>query len=371
MVKNRGAISVNPFYIGREFRKEAFIDREKETEEVMRMVESSNNVVLYAPRRFGKTWFARNLSELLKERDIDSVWIDIFSTVTVKQFISRLNGEMAKIVKMTPLEYVRKFFADHLSSFSISAAGVGIEFRPSSEEEIWEILFKSLTALESRGSGNLVVFLDEAQEMAKMGEKFEGILRTAIQHQRKTVYTFLGSRNSIIEEIFFQKAHPLFKSAIKYDLSKYLPHDETEEFITTAFVRSGKKISRSAVEAIIRFSKLHPLYVQLISSEVWNRKGEIEESDVEECVSELVERNDYFFRNQIENINSKYALAVLKMIASDEFSYSAETQLKWEIKSPASISKLAGVLEEKEIVLKVNGKYAIEDPIFEEFIKRM
>ncbi len=362
---------MNPFYIGREFKKEAFIDREKETEEVMKMIESSNNIVLYAPRRFGKTWFARNLSELMKDRGIDSVWIDMFSTVTVKQFISRLNEERAKILKLTPLEYVRKFFADHLSSFSVSAAGIGLEFKPSSEAEIWEILFKSLMVLETSESNGLIVFLDEAQEMAKMGKQFEGILRTVIQHQRKTVYIFLGSRNSIIEEIFFKKEHPLFKSAIKYDLSKYLPHDKTEEFIKTSFVNSGKAISNSAVETIIRFSKLHPLYVQLISSEVWNFKDKIDESDVRECISKLLERNDYFFRNQIENINSKYALAVLKMIASDEFSYSAETQIKWEIKSPASISKLVDNLEEKEIILKVNGKYVIEDPIFEEFIKRM
>ncbi len=367
----KGRTFMNPFYVGREFKKDAFIDREEETKEVLKIIKSSNNVVLYAPRRFGKTWFAKNLEEVLKAEKINSMWIDMFSTVTIKQFIARFNQEASSTLKMNLLDYIKKYLSDHISSFSINIAGTNLEFKPSSEEEIWEVLFKTFTVIQSKSNKKIVIFIDEVQEMIKMGEKFEGILRTAIQHQSDVNYVFLGSRKSIVEEIFFQKTHPLFKSAIKYDLSKYLPEVETRNFIIKSFEKTNKKISPSAVDSIVTFSKLHPFYVQLISSQVWDYKDKIESKDVEWCVSNLISQNEYFFQNLIENINSKYALPILKMISSGEFSYSADNLIKWEIRSPASIAKVIKNLEEKEIIIKVNGKYFIEDPLFEEFIKKI
>jgi hypothetical protein len=359
----------NPFSIGKEFRKESFIDREEETKEALKIIESSNNLVLYAPRRFGKTWFAKNMELSLKEMNVKSIWIDFFSTVTVKQFISRFNEEISSIFEMNIVEYLKKFLSEHVGNFSLNIGGATLELRTNSDEEVWEILYKTLSSFDSKLNDKLVIFMDEAQEMTRLGRKFEKILRTAIQHQRNTSYVFLGSRKSLLEKLFFEREHPLFNSALKFDLSKNLPESETVEFLKDAFKSSGKKITDEAIHSIVEYSKLHPFYLQIISFEVWNSGNSIDETDVERCVANLVERNGYFYRTLIENLNSKYTLTILKMISNEEFSYSARELIKWEIKSPASISKVVENLKEREIILEIDGKYTIADPIFERFIQ--
>lgn len=361
----------NPFSIGKEFKKEAFIDRENETREALEIINSSNNLVLYAPRRFGKTWFAKNVELSLRKRNVKSIWIDFFSTVTVKQFISRFNEEISSVFSMSITDYLKKFLSEHVGNFSLNLAGATLELKTSSNEEVWEILYKTLSNFDLNLDEKLVVFMDEAQEMLRLGSEFEKILRTAIQHQKNTSYVFLGSRKSLLEKLFFEREHPLFNSALKFDLSKNLPEKETVEFLKSVFEKGGKKISDTAIQLIVKYSRLHPFYLQLIGFEVWNTGNSINEVNVMECVSHLVERNGYFYRTLIENLNSKYTLTILKMISNGEFSYSAEELMKWEIKSPASISKVIENLKEREIILEIDGKYSIADPFFEEFIQRV
>ena len=46
---------MNPFTYGTVATGESFYDRDKECEHIVKTLAGGNNIVLYAPRRFGKT----------------------------------------------------------------------------------------------------------------------------------------------------------------------------------------------------------------------------------------------------------------------------------------------------------------------------
>ena len=45
----------NPFIYGEEVSGEYFCDREEEIKELLRDIENSQNVIIFSPRRYGKT----------------------------------------------------------------------------------------------------------------------------------------------------------------------------------------------------------------------------------------------------------------------------------------------------------------------------
>lgn len=358
--------------MGRKFRREAFINREEETGQVLSLIDSGSGLVLYAPRRFGKTWFAKNLQAILTQEKTPSLWLDLFSIVTVKGLVKRINEEIANAFELEITTYVKKFLASFATSFSFNIGGAGLEFHPKNQEEMWEVLYETLLNVERNAMKKVVIFIDEVQELAKLDSKSENIIRTAMQHQEKTRYVFLGSRRSVINDLFFERGHPLFNSSRRFNLSKLLPTNQTEKYIKSAFIKSGKDISPQALVRVIESSKLHPFYVQLICSELWNRcKEDISPQLVNETVHALVAENSYFYQTILDNLNSQYARTVLKMLLAGELNYSAENLLKWEISSPASLSKTIKKLEDREVIVKLENEYMIFDPLFETFLKNL
>ena len=360
----------NPFYIGKKFSEEAYVERE-ETPRVLELIRSGANVVLYAPRRCGKTWFGIALKEKLGKTGVTCIWLDLFSIATVREFVESLNEEIIKSFKLGIKGYFARFLDKYVGSFSVGVGSVSLNFSPRNEDEVYQVLKKSLESIEELSEGNAVVFIDEIQEVARFDDKFLNVFRSVIQAQNVT-YVFLGSRRSVISRLFFETQNPMFKMARKFELSTGLPARQTREFIREKFMKTGKKITDEGLSEILKRSALHPYYVQLISSEVWLRTKKVADiSTVEEAVESLKQENSFLFQSMIENVRSKYTLTVLRMLMSDELSYNARNLAKWEIKSPASLAKTLKKLEEEEIIVRSGKSYRILDPLFEEYLMRL
>jgi len=360
----------NPFYIGKKFSEEGYVERE-ETPRVLELIRSGANVVLYAPRRCGKTWFGMALKEKLGKTCITCIWLDLFSVATVREFVESLNEEIIKSFKLGIKGYFSRFLDKYVGSFSVGVGGVSLSFSPRNEDEIYQVLKRSLESIEELSEGNAVVFIDEIQEVTRFDDRFLNVFRSVIQAQNVT-YVFLGSRRSVISRLFFETQNPMFKMVRKFELSIALPARQTREFIKEKFMKTGKKITDEGLSEILKRSALHPYYVQLISSEVWLRTKKVADiSTVEEAVESLIHENSFLFQSMIESTHSKYTLTVLRMLMSDELSYNARNLAKWEVKSPASLAKTLKKLEDEEVIVKSEKGYRILDPLFEEYLIKL
>src|SRR3972149_5649824 len=66
-----------------------FIDREKEIAQILAALKK-DNVLLIAPRRFGKTSIMRRMEKELMEQDTISVFLEVEDVYTPQRFISEI-----------------------------------------------------------------------------------------------------------------------------------------------------------------------------------------------------------------------------------------------------------------------------------------
>src|SRR6201987_598406 len=87
----RSAPSTNPFRYGDLALDEAFTDRATELEELKSDMRNGQNVVVFAPRRYGKTsliW--RATQELIRKRTVVVAQVDLMKTPTRERFAAKL-----------------------------------------------------------------------------------------------------------------------------------------------------------------------------------------------------------------------------------------------------------------------------------------
>ncbi|MGB9613743.1 MAG: hypothetical protein ACPL4K_06205 [Candidatus Margulisiibacteriota bacterium] len=60
----------NPFYFGKEVTGEAFTNRKSEVKELLSDIEQGLNIIIYSPRRYGKTSLIKEVLEIAKRRGI-------------------------------------------------------------------------------------------------------------------------------------------------------------------------------------------------------------------------------------------------------------------------------------------------------------
>src|SRR5213596_2231449 len=80
----------NPFRFGDLALDEAFTDRESELRELRADILNGQNVVIFAPRRYGKSSLVWRATQELAQQDVLIAQIDLMTTATKEQLAAKL-----------------------------------------------------------------------------------------------------------------------------------------------------------------------------------------------------------------------------------------------------------------------------------------
>lgn len=363
---------MNPFRFGKQYEPDCFIDREAEYHQLLSAVSSGNNVILVAPRRFGKTWL---LQKFVVESGFQCIYLDLLSMLSLKDFATKIVSKSFELLKLSsPIDFVKEYLKNlsRYISFSFGTEGVIFSFSRDIEEEV--LLSECYELLGRLGEvfKTLVVCLDEFQAYSSVNEKLAGSLRSFFQTTPKVVFVFSGSMRHMIEELFFQSKGLMYHSGIKLDLCSFLPKKSVMDYITSKFKESGKAMSQEIAEKFYEITKGHPYYVQVLAYEVWNLSGKVvKEIDLHNALNQLILRERHSYDMVLDMLGQKYLRKVLVMIASNKDIFSLEALQEFEIPNPSIVNKTIKKLVELGFVEKLSrGNYEIIDPIFEEYILR-
>lgn len=361
---------VNPFKFGKQYEPDCFIDREEEYSQLVRAVSSGNNVILVAPRRFGKTWL---IQKFALESGFQCIYLDLLSMLSLKDFAVKIISKSFQLLKSNnPVEFVKEHLKNLVKyiNFSIGSDGVVFTFSRDVEEEV--LLSECYRLLERLGEifKTLVVCLDEFQAYSLVSEKLAGSLRSFFQTAPRVVFVFSGSMRHMIEELFFQSKGLMYHSGIKLDLCSFLPKDAVIDHVCEKFRSSGKTMPRQLAERFYAITKGHPYYVQMLAYEVWNLCGEtVTEQDLQNALNQLIFRERHSYDMVLDMLGQKHLRKVLVMIATNRDIFSLETLQEFEIPNPSIVNKTIKKLVELGFVEKLSrGNYEIIDPIFEEYV---
>lgn len=366
-------MSKSPFYYGGVVKDEYFCNRSKEIKELVTDIDSGLNVLLYAPRRFGKTSLVLNA---LSKTEYAYVFLDLMSIVDTEEFINDYFNAVSKSIN-TPSNNVVTLFKKVLGIRPNIAVEFDMNGMPSfklnflhseAKKVLNEVLDLPYRYAEYQKKKVIVVF-DEFQEVVNIG--IEEKLRSVLQHHGdKVSYVFLGSKKSVMKRLFFDKNKPFYKS-VKHVPIDRIDSSDWEEYIKNGFKSHGKQISEECIAAILEVSKGFPYYSQQIAYELFHMSDiNVEIPMVQIAVDSILEKEEDLFWNEWNHLsqNQKKALKLL-IYAAGENIYSKETLEHFHFTSSSLKKAIEGVLT-KDVVDHKSSKYYFQDPLFEYWLSK-
>lgn len=358
-----------------------FIGRERETKRLLDNFKGGINVILMSPRRLGKTSLVKHVCNKLDDKDIITVYLDIFGCKSEYDFYNKLATEVLKqtaskhelwfeeakefLYRLTPKI---SFSPEPNSDFSIS---LGITPKTHTPEEVLQMA----ETIAIKRKKRIVICIDEFQQIGEMSnsKQIQARLRTVWQHQKHVSYCLFGSKHHLMSTIFLHRSMPFFQFGDTISLNKIATEDWVE-YIVSHFADGKRTISRELAEEICKFTENYSAYVQQLAWLVFTLKEEgetVTENDVRQAENDLLATNDILFMQMIEPL-SEFQLNFLRAIASGikkDFGLS-EVREEYNLGSYSNITRLKTALLERDLIEKKETELVITDPIFAKWLKR-
>ncbi len=372
----------NPFLIETLPPDSPFCDRQDEIARLQSCAESGTNVVLFSPRRYGKTSLAVRVQDMLAKQGYVAVYCQLFGVDSVSDAVSRMARSVLGAIhaRESLLEKGKRFLAFFKSFrpvFKPSEDGVSVTVEPASSEpplELLERMLREVGTFAATSGYRVNIVLDEFQEITRLKEsaQVEGLIRGAIQGQ-KASYFFLGSRRGILLAMFSDRKRPFFQSAIHLELPP-LPLPDAADFLEKLFAKEGKDCPSEICKEIALQVKQHPYYIQRLAHEIYAlNKIKISPEDVPKALETVMDTERYAFEAVLTRLTLPQVRAVRTLAA-----FPTREMLSGEFVRrcglPASSIQFARDRLKTEDIIWQEGKdltWNVVDPVFALWLERL
>ena len=373
----------NPFYSTELPVTAPFCDRQKELRELTSHAVNRANVVLYSPRRYGKTSLVKRVQAGMADKGVIPVYIDFFgvdSVETVSQKLanalySHYSKDMSLLQKaartLSSWKPVITVKPDPESGFSIS---VEPTVRIKGINLLDKTLFEFGKFAEQNKKGFHVVF-DEFQEITQLPDslKIEGTMRSHIQGHSNVSYFFVGSRRRVLMDIFNGSKRPFYKSSINYNLPP-LPKEEAVRFIVDRFDTTGMTCPDEIAVRIYDLVTGYPYYIQRIPYSIYEVADDrlITHQDLSRGLMQVYEDEKPVYESYLRAV-SPVQIRLLGAIAKEPTvsPYSTEYMARHNLGSIGGVQGALGKLVSLDYIEKdPKDAYRVVDPVFALWLQR-
>ena len=289
---------------------EDFFGREVELRKAEALIRD-NNLMLAAPRRVGKTSFARRLIDTLSSKGWNTIFIDLEEITSIDHFFNAFYGELVKLPETKAVEKVKAKMKKWLSGVELSTTGLPVKATvkmESSDNNDFKDLADILNTLDNH---TLVVFDELTVLLKSLSEKNdnEQAVRTFLNQFRAMrsatsekcswlICSSVGVRN-------FTTQHNLsdtINDVADFELGAF-PDEEATKFVSTLAesigIEADDKIKRYILDKI---GWNIPFFIQLLLSRL--PVGEITKADVDDAYDHLLQTGS--FDTWHERLNIEY-----------------------------------------------------------------
>ena len=376
----------NPFVYGKVVRGKYFADREAEIDELKNDIASSQNVIVFSPRRYGKTSLILEVLDRVKDEGLLTCYIDLFKVTSQETFIAAYAREVARLQGgriQTMLKKIRDLLPRLVPKVVMKGEKVDLEvefeFDPRADKgPLFDDLFEAVATMSLQTGKKAVVVFDEFQEITGWDVKgqIERQMRTHFQMHESVSYIFMGSKRHLMQELFRNKNRPFYRFGKHFPLGK-IPKDEFAEFIQRHFEETGYQTDPDAIREILHVADDHPYYTQLLCHILWDRKRQekvIAKEDIYLAVQEVFMREAHAFHDIWDMLPLK-SRQLLVALAKEESSqvrpFSSGFLQKHNLGSASSVQRAITRLLEEEVLEKTNGGYQFTDVFFKRWLRQM
>lgn len=364
----------NPFIITERVIPKYFCDRNTESQKLIRLLTNRNNVVLFSPRRIGKTGLIQYCFLNPSIRDnYYTFYVDILSTTTLQEFVFLLGKKI--YTKLLPLgERVIKSLLSSLKSLSTKIGYDPLNGVPYLNLQLGDITHPEHTLEEifsylDKADKPCIVAIDEFQQVTKYPEKgVEALLRSHILQINNTRFIFSGSERHLLGEMFINSSRPFYHSSSMLELH-VIPREIYVDFIDRMFQDGYKSIDHSLAENIYDRYDGVTFCIQKICNIIFSltsKGGKASREMLKMAEDEVLFSYDSIFRERLSRLTPRQK-ELLIAVANEkkvEMINSADFIKRNSLASVSSVQSALRSLMNFDIISKENGEYLIEDRFF-------
>lgn len=366
---------INPFVYSHPLAPEDIVDRDEETEELLRNAVGGHFVRLFAPRKYGKTsLLKRALRDGEEHEGLIPILVDLYRVSSIADVAVRFERAYSKHLKGAIRARVEKFLQQTGIGLSLGAYGISAKLQLDPKVDPLPALHALLDLplrLEEGGGYRAFIALDEFQDVDKVPD-LDGLIRSHIQHQGEVAsYVFAGSEPGLMKQLFENKDRPLYGSAVPLRL-KRLANEDIAAYVVDRFARSERSVG-DALNPLLDSARGHPQRAMLLAHRLWAEVGKGEAATLDHwnmahaaALAELAPEFDAQWRG-FDTSEQKTMRAI---VAGGGSPYKADVRRRLDLTKDMVRKALPRLSATAEIEV-VDGKQIVVDPLFAEWIERI
>jgi hypothetical protein len=374
----------NPFRFGALAFGDAFADRRSEIAELTQDIKNGQDVVVFAPRRYGKSSLAWASRQGLTADDVLVAQVDLMTTPTKERFAAALAAAIYEDIA-SPLGRVREratsiFRGLRLQptmSIDPDTGVIGFAFAAAREPADIDMTIQQLLELPAvlgadRGRRTALV-LDEFQEIVEIDPHLPKLIRAVFQRQPEVAHVYLGSKRHVMERIFNDENEPLWRSAKPMELHR-IPAKEFAPFLIQRYEGTGRAVEAEAVNRLLDLTEGHPHATQELAYFLWEQtpKGEtVTQERLVAALGALLRAEDARFTLLWEDLATVQRLLVQALSAGPGRPYAKNYRDRHSLPSAASVQAAMRALERRELIAGEGSEYRIVEPFFAQWLQRL
>ena len=370
----------NPFCFGKAVSGDLYYNRTDVGDSLYRTISGgSSNVVLYAPRRYGKTSLVKQIVERWVADGFTCLYFDMMKIDSVESFCEKYSSAVyaAESGARKAVRQIGEFLSRLHPKFTVGEDGkpsIELDFasRKFSVTDIEDVL--NLPEKVAGGKRTFIIIFDEFQEIASLSGNapMEGVFRGCIQHHDSVRYVFLGSKTHLLKRMFCDHARPFYNSSRVLHLDKP-PISESLRFVESRFSTSGVTIKGGELNKVLELSQNIPYYVQALSSEIFEnvlaRGGKkVEAADVDAAAESLVEMKREQYETSIEDLSTAQRRLLSALAASPIGRFDEPYRRRFGLGQSSTVHGALDKLLAKGYVEKMDSVYFVGDPFFARYL---
>lgn len=369
----------NPFQFGVVIDDSAFCNRKSEIEFLKKQIKNTYSTWLFSPRRFGKTSLAEKVFR--ETKSADCIFVDLYNIKSLDDF-SRKYSEILARELFNWKDDVRRLtrtLANHFKNLSPGISfdeygnpGFKLNIQKIEKQEDIETILEIPNRIQAKRKKAICIAFDEFQEIKRIDPFLLNWMRSAFQRQKNISYIFLGSKQSMMDEIFASTRSPFYEFAVRMNLS-VISYEDLSIYIREKFEQNKLPIAEKTIDSILVISECQPHYTQFFASEVFDLISRGFDQDEEDFTQSWLQKvmlpqvdifQDIF--DQLTN-PQRIVLQALSRI-NDIGIYSDEARTTYKLPVSSSLNESLKALQKKALIYKSEDEYKFTNPILKQWL---
>ncbi|MET1008869.1 MAG: ATP-binding protein [Gaiellaceae bacterium] len=374
----------NPFTFGALALDEAFTNREAELRELGRDLRNGQDVLVYAPRRYGKSSLVLRAAQRAIRGGVLVGYCDLMRTPTKERLAAALAKTIYSDLETAAgqaLERATRLFRGLriTPTMEVDPIDASLRFvfhagrrRAAIDDTIEALLMLPGQIAAERGRRAALVF-DEFQEIVTIDRHYPNLMRAVFQEQPEVAHVYLGSKRHVLERIFDDANEPFWRSAKRLEIGP-IPAAEFARFLRRRFEGTEKAIDDDALARLLEATGGHPYGTQELAYFLWElvptghfaRLG-----DVETALAQVLRSEHNHFAKLWDDAPHAQRLVMLALAEEPTGSlYSADYAERHDLPPKPALQRAIGALVTKEIAARdADRAYQIVEPFFADWLR--